>query len=102
MSERELLMGFSFKLGLIFEIKFLNLPDDAPKSKRFKWVLWLTNMNESKILSFNGMTEQKRYFNDNISLDTETLTINFKSKGYKLLSLTDLDKEIINRVMYTI
>ena len=56
----EVLYRFEFDKGEIFEVKYIDLPKTAPKSKRFKWFIVIENVKTE--LSFLSMSVNTREF----------------------------------------
>eukprot|EP01080_Neovahlkampfia_damariscottae_P011705 gene11705-4939_t len=78
-------MGFKFSSGLIYELKHLNVPDDAPKSEKFQWVLELKD-KEPKKLKFVSWKDDVRTFEDEVILDSKNMLLKVEKDEYKIES----------------
>lgn len=66
----------------IFEIKYLNLPSDAPKSDKFKWYFY--SGNQLINLQFESMNANTRKFLCGTILDMENLTLTRNENVHKI------------------
>jgi hypothetical protein len=57
----------------LFELKYLDVPADAPPSDRFAWWWQNTRSGGKKKLGFKGMEPDKRFFQDGSVLDMTNL-----------------------------
>ena len=81
---RIILYKFKFEEenSLVYEVKFLDVADDAPKSEKYAWIL--QNDGIEKKLQFLKMDGNKRYFTDGSILDMDELIFAKDNTVYKL------------------
>ncbi len=108
---------FSFKASdsgnseaiYIFEIKFLNIPQDASKSEKYKWFLYDPNLLNStemqlgteklKILQFKEMIDKTRTFQCGTFLDMESFILNYNQNSFNLNECSIDDKIFIESLL---
>ena len=94
---------FSFKttgnpnVSYIFEIKYLNLPQDAPKSDKYKW-FYFSN-NELTTLQFKARDDQTRNFQCGLFLDMENMKISKNEMVENIVKCDDQDNSYINNLI---
>jgi hypothetical protein len=77
------LMGFKFSTGKIYELKYLNVPEDAPKSQKFQWFLEF-NETEPKKLSFVSWENDVRTFEDKVILDSKNMKLKVQEEEFNI------------------
>jgi len=81
----------------IFEVKYLNLPQDAPKSDKFKWFIY---SNKSlRTLEFKAMDSKTRNFQCGLLLDLEGLKV---SQNEIIENIIKCSEEDVNYIMKNI
>lgn len=90
----KVLFGFQFPKGLVFEVKYLDVSESAPKSDQYQWFFFHENSLES--LQFKSMEENKRTFQNQSELYLDKLI--FKTTKDEF-SLEKADEEIVRKVL---
>ena len=93
---------FSFKINnensYLFEIKYLNLPKDTPRSEKLK--IFLYENKELKKLKFKSMHELTRTFEDEIFLDMKNLTLKNNDNVYEISKCDDQENQFLLSLIY--
>lgn len=63
----EIINSFNFQCGILFEVKFTNVPVTAPKNERFQWCL--SQGENLVLLNFQKMDGEIRYFDGETTAD---------------------------------
>jgi hypothetical protein len=77
----------------IFEIKYIDLPDDTPKHLRFPIYLYYEEKLEK--LEFKSMFEGIREFQDNSILDANKMIYTRDEKSYEIMNCTDEERQML-------
>jgi hypothetical protein len=56
----EVIHGYKFVGGLLFEVKFTDVPKSEPKNKRYSWYIY--EKNQLSELTFEKFEKEIRYF----------------------------------------
>lgn len=99
----EILFAFKNKTNsdsFIFEIKYLNLPKDAPKSDKLKWFYYCYDKG-LRNLKFSSMNEKLRNFECGMFLDIGNLKLkeNQNSIEEDIEIINENDKEFIFKLL---
>ena len=91
-----ILYAFKFLGGYVFEVRWDGIPDTAPKSERYQWIV-VDGRNRVR-LDFDRMDESTRYFKDGTELDiTDRMVMYFHGYVHGLEPCTDQDKDYITK-----
>lgn len=94
---------FSFKTTgnenatYIFEIKYLNLPQEAPKSDKYKWFIYSNNY--LRLLEFKAMDSKTRNFQCGLFLDIENLKLSQNETTKDIIKCSEEDKDYIMNLL---
>jgi len=84
---------FGNNITYILEVKYLNLPAEAPKSEKFKWFKF--SNNDLTELYFEEMLNITRKFKCGIFLDIENLKLNNNGDSKNVLNCDEGDNSYL-------
>lgn len=90
----KVLFGFQFLKGLVFEVKYLDVNEHAPKSEQYQWFFFKENSLES--LEFESMEENKRTFKNQSQLLIDKLLFKTTTEEY---TLEKCDESTVRKVL---
>lgn len=82
----EIINSFSFQGGVLFEIKFTNVPVTAPKNERFQWCL--SQGEKLVLLNFQKMDGEIRYFDGDTTADLKKMIFYHENYMFDLFLCT--------------
>lgn len=94
---------YSFKttgkenLSYVFEIKYLNLPQDAAKSDKYKWFIY--SDNQLRKLEFKAMNGNTRNFQCGLFLDMDNLLITQNDSSQVIIKCNEEDNSLIMNML---